>query len=291
MKKYYKLTELDKAFAISIDDAHYLNSETDVSFCLYCKTSDIILGGYKESKFFGFGKATYSGLIKLTKAQQTIIFESKKLSLTKSTLLQKDKVTNYSSGYPYSLKLPNKMFEGWLAAPLEKIPLTTIPFYFQPEQRQSMLKQFCKGIFDISDNKEKLIEKASAVFDPSQPVPDELFPTSKTFTFDDICIEPDELKKAKHYLFGNKEESASNTKLRPIDAMLINMLNEFPNDRPSKIWERIKEDLNNEPRKFDTDEIIDELGDDTLYWFDSSAEIQQMKKKSFYNLIKKLRIN
>ena len=289
MKKYYKLTELDKAFAISIDDIYYLSSETDVSFCLYCRTSDIILGGYKDSKFFCFGKATYSGLIKLTKAQQTTIFESKKLSLIKSTILQKDKVAGYDSEYPFTIELPNKMFKGWLAAPFEKIPLVTIPFYFQPEQRQSMLKQFCKGIFDISDNKEKLIEKASAVFDPSQPVPDELFPTSKIFTFDDICIEPDELERAKHYLFGNKEESASNTKLRPIDTMLINMLIEFPNDRPSKIWERLKDDLRNEPRKFDTDEIVDEVGKDTLYWFDDSAEIQQIKRKSFYNLVSRLK--
>ena len=289
MKKYYRLTELDKAFDISVDDTHYLNSETDISFCLYCKTSDIILGGYKESKFFGFGKATYSGLIKLTKPQQTTIFESKKLSLVKSTILQKDKLTGYDSEYPFTVELPNKIFEGWLSAPFEKIPLVTIPFYFQPEQRQSMLKQFCKGIFDISDNKEKLIEKASAVFDPSQPVPDELFPTSKIFTFDDICIEPDELERAKHYLFGNKEESASNTKLRPIDTMLINMLIEFPNDRPSKIWERLKDDLRNEPRKFDTDEIVDEVGKDTLYWFDDSAEIQQIKRKSFYNLVSRLK--
>ncbi|WP_304636834.1 MULTISPECIES: hypothetical protein [Pseudoalteromonas] len=291
MKKYYRLSELDKAFGISVDDAHYLNSETDVSFCLYCKTSEIILGGYRESKFFGFGKATYSGLIKLTKAQQTTIFESKKLSLTKSTLLQKDKITNYNSGYPYSIELPNKMFEGWLAAPLEKIQLITIPFYFQPEQRQSMLKQFCKGIFDISENKEKLREKASAIFDPSQPIPAELFPTSKAFTFDDVCIEPDELEKAKRYLFGNKDESTSNTNLRPIDAMLINMLNEFPNDRPSQIWEKLKNDITNDPRSFDTDEIIDEIGEDTMYWYDSRAELQQMKKKSFYNLIKKLKIN
>ncbi|MBH0010642.1 hypothetical protein I6F66_00915 [Pseudoalteromonas sp. NZS100_1] len=289
MKKYYRLTELDKAFDISVDDTHYLNSETDISFCLYCKTSDIILGGYKESKFFGFGKATYSGLIKLTKPQQTTIFESKKLSLVKSTILQKDKLTGYDSEYPFTVELPNKIFEGWLSAAFEKVPLATIPFYFQPEQRQSMLKQFCKGIFDISDNKEKLIEKASAVFDPSQPVPDELFPTSKIFTFDDICIEPDELERAKHYLFGNKEESASNTKLRPIDTMLINMLIEFPNDRPSKIWERLKDDLRNEPRKFDTDEIVDEVGKDTLYWFDDSAEIQQIKRKSFYNLVSRLK--
>ena len=52
-----------------------------------------------------------------------------------------------------------------------------------------------------------------------------------------------------------------------------------------------KNDITNDPRSFDTDEIIDEIGEDTLYWYNSGAELQQMKKKSFYNLIKKLKIN
>mgnify|MGYP000657107989 CR=1 FL=1 len=291
MKKYYKLTELDKAFGISIDDAHYLNSETDISFCLYCKTSDVILGGYRKGKFVGFGCASYSGLISLEKAQQTELFENKKVSIKGSVILQKDKISGYTPDYPFAVKVPNPVIIEWLSAPYADIPFQQLPYIFKPVQCKSMPKQIIKTFYELGAKNEESLSKLPEKFDPRKPLEDELFKSSKTFTFDDVCIEPNELEKAKHYLFGNKEVSASNTNLRLIDAMLINMLNKFPNDKPSKIWERLKEDLNNEPRKFDTDEIIDELGDDTLYWFDSSAEIQQMKKKSFYNLIKKLKIN
>lgn len=65
MKKYYRLSELEKTFGISVDDAHYLNSETDVSFCVFCPISDVILGGYRKGKFVGFSCASYSGLISL----------------------------------------------------------------------------------------------------------------------------------------------------------------------------------------------------------------------------------
>ncbi|WP_105175255.1 hypothetical protein [Pseudoalteromonas sp. T1lg122] len=81
MKKYYRLSELEKAFGISFDDAHYLNSETDVSFCIFCPTSDVTLGDYRKGKFVGFGCALYSGLISLDKSQQTELFENKKVSL------------------------------------------------------------------------------------------------------------------------------------------------------------------------------------------------------------------
>ena len=49
MKKYYRLSELDTAFGISVGDAYYLNSETDVSFCVFCSTSDVVLGAIEKA--------------------------------------------------------------------------------------------------------------------------------------------------------------------------------------------------------------------------------------------------
>jgi len=291
LKKYYRLTELDKAFGISVDDAHYLNSETDVSFCVFCPTSDVILGGYRKGKFVGFGCASYSGLISLEKAQQTELFENKKVNLKGSVILQKDKISGYTPDYPFTVKVPNPVIIEWLSAPYDDIPFQHLPYIFKPEQCKSMPKQIIKTLYELGAKNEESLSKLPEKLDPRKPLVDELFKSSKAFTFDDVCIEPDELEKAKRYLFGNKEESTSNTNLRLIDAMLINMLNEFPNDRPSQIWEKLKNDITNDPRSFDTDEIIDEIGEDTLYWYNSSAELQKMKKKSFYNLIKKLKIN
>jgi hypothetical protein len=95
LKKYYRLSELQDAFGIPIADVHYLNAETDISFCLFCKTADVIIGGWKNGAFFGAGKADYSGLISITKQQQIKLFETEKVSITNGLLLQKDKIARY----------------------------------------------------------------------------------------------------------------------------------------------------------------------------------------------------
>ncbi|MBS3798771.1 hypothetical protein [Pseudoalteromonas sp. BDTF-M6] len=290
MKSYYRLSELDKAFGISIDDAYYLNAETDVSFCVFCKTSDVILGGYRKDKFVGFGCASYSGLISLNKEQQTKLFESKEVSLAKSVLLQKEKVTNYTPDYPFTVGVPNPIIQEWLDAPFNEIPFEQIPFSFMPQQRKSRLKKFVKNIYEATGKNEESISKLPEKFDPRNPIKDELFRSHSAFVFDDLCITAEELEKAKNYLFKSSKQ-LNTAKMRPIDLLFSNMLIQFPNSKPSQLWDKLRDDINNEPREFDTDEIIDEVGEETLYWFDSHAEPQQMKKKSFYNLIKKLKIN
>jgi hypothetical protein len=288
LKKYYKLTELDKAFGISVDDAHYLNSETDVSFCVFCSTSDVILGGYRKGKFVGLGCASYSGLVSLEKAQQTKLFENKEVSLKGSVILQKDKVSGYTPAYPFTVKVPNPIITEWLSAPFAEIPFLQLPYIFKPEQRENMLKQAIKIFNGLGGENIDSLSKLPEKLDPRKPVVDELFSSSKIFKFDDLCITSNELEKAKSYLFKTPEQDTT-SKLRPIDILLTNMIAQFPVLKPSQIWEKLKSDLANDPRAFDTDEIIDELGDDALYWFDHNAEIQQMKKKSFYNLVSRLK--
>ena len=78
MKKYYWISELKELFDLSMLDLEYLNAETNISFCLYCKTANVILGGWKDGKFNEAGIASYSGLISLTKEQQTELFEKRK---------------------------------------------------------------------------------------------------------------------------------------------------------------------------------------------------------------------
>lgn len=290
MKKYYRLSELEKAFGISVDDAYYLNSETDISFCVFCPTSDVILGGYRKGKFVGFGCASYSGLIALEKAQQTELFENKKVNLKGSVILQKDKISDYTPDYPFTVKVPNPVIIEWLSAPYADIPFQQLPYIFKPDQRKSMPKQIIKTFYELGAKNDDSLSKLPEKFDPRKPLEDELFKSSKTFKFDDICITSSELEKAKAYLFKTPEQDAT-LNMRPIDILLTNIIAQFPTLKPSQIWEKLKSDITNDPRSFDTDEIIDEIGEDTMYWYDSRAELQQMKKKSFYNLIKKLKMN
>lgn len=296
MKAYYRLSELNETCGLSDADIQYLNTDTEVSFCLYCKSTYVLIGGWVKGKFSCFGKAKYAGLISMTQNQQIELFENSKIYVGSSTILQQNKIAHYSTVYPFTVEMPNTVIEKWLATPFDKIPFEYMPFYFYPQERTSMLKEFenmCKGIASSRDT--------STPYEPPKPIKKELFHHSQSFKLDDACITSDELKKANSYfsrnIMSNLEEDDEPKQLvnstqknsRPIDLLLQTMLKQYPDAQANQVWNKLGEDILNEPRLFDTDEIIDEIGNDILYWFDSRSELKQMKKKSFYNLIRELK--
>ncbi|WP_394129659.1 hypothetical protein [Shewanella maritima] len=295
MKAYYRLSELNETCGLSDADIQYLSTDTEVSFCLYCQSTDVLIGGWVKGKFSCFGQAKYAGLISMTKNQQTELFEKSKIYVGSSTILQQNKISHYSTDYPFTVEVPNTVIEKWLATPFDKIPFEYMPFYFYPQERTSMLKEFenmCKGVASSRDT--------STPCEPPKPLKKELFHHSQSFTLDDACITSEELKKANSYFSRNirnnleddePKQLANSTQKnsRPIDLLLQTMLEQYPDEQASQIWNRLGEDILNDPRQFDTDEIIDEIGNDILYWFDIKSELKQMKKKSFYNLIRELK--
>ncbi|RTR40990.1 hypothetical protein EKG38_03515 [Shewanella canadensis] len=295
MKAYYRLSELNETCGLSDADIQYLNTDTEVSFCLYCKSTDVLIGGWVKGKFSCFGQAKYAGLISMTKNQQTELFEKSKIYVGSSTILQQNKISHYSTDYPFTVEMPNTVIEKWLATPFDKIPFEFMPFYFYPQERTSMLKEFenmCKGVASSMDT--------STPYEPPKPLKKELFHHSHSFTLDDACITSEELKKANSYfsrnILSNLEDdepkqlvNSTQKNSRPIDLLLQTMLKQYPDEQANQIWNKLGEDILNEPRLFDTDEIIDEIGSDTLYWYDIKSDLKQMKKKSFYNLIRELK--
>ncbi|WP_282166615.1 hypothetical protein [Shewanella japonica] len=294
MKTYYRLSELNETCGLSDADIQYLNTDTEVSFCLYCKSTYVLIGGWVKGKFSCFGQAKYAGLISMTKNQQTELFEKNKVTIGSSTILQKNKIAHYSTEYPFIVELPNSVIEKWLGISFDKIPFEYMPFYFYPEQRTSMLKEFenmCKDIAIRADR--------TTPYEPPESLKEELFHHRKSFTLEEACITAGELRKANSYFSHNilskietddpKKVTKSNKKNRPIDLLLKTMLKQYPDEQANVIWNMLGEDIMRDSRLFDTEEIIDEIGSDTLYWFDTRADLNQMKKKSFYNLIRELK--
>jgi hypothetical protein len=107
LKKYYRLTELTESFSFSQSDIDYLAFESDIQFCIFCKTTNVIVGGWRKGKFIGYGKASYNGLISINPAQKATLFEKRKLGLTQSNILQRDKVLGYQTAYPFRVTAPN----------------------------------------------------------------------------------------------------------------------------------------------------------------------------------------
>ena len=106
----------------------------------------------------------------------------------------------------------------------------------------------------------------------------------------DSCVLHDDLVQLN--IIQQKLPNNSNAQSkRPIDTLLINILEQFPKDKPAELWNKLQADISKATRLLDTDEIIDEVGEKELFWYDLEGEPQPLKRKSFYNLIRKLKNN
>jgi len=268
---------------MSESDLKYLNAETDVSFCLFCKTNDVVLGGYKKDKFVGFGQAKYSGLISLTKNQQISLFEKEKVKIPTSKILQKDKITQYSPVYPFTVEMPNTVFSEWWTAAFESIPYETIHFCFKPDERKSMIKATKRLFNQLSAI--QLMESGSkistALVDNSKHIENELFYKWNSFTVSDICIIASELEKAQMYLTGNVDLKETPL-IKPVTQMrnptveresdfnsLLTRIISYDRYISAKsVWSILEGEvkLQANERKFDQYNILKRIIADELFW-------------------------
>lgn len=287
-----------------MSDLNYLCSETDVSFCLFCKTSDVLIGGWKEGRFSATGKASYSGLISLTKTQQTEVFEKHKVRLAQSQILQTEKIRNYSVDYPFVVATPNAVIESWLSIPIEKVDWKTIPFLFYPEERQSAVK-LVNGFLEHWAAKDEVVEGSiKACANPLLTVDKELFHNRRSFSLDDVCICSDELAKAKKYLqtvtvdekqVPNKSSDFKSTIVRTDDFndLLIEIIKSYPDLKAKEYWRVIEKEAS-EPeglRSLDRYNLLDSISeDDAIKWRDRKGKPRNtISFGSFSNRISKMK--
>jgi hypothetical protein len=121
----------------------------------------------------------------------------------------------------------------------------------------------------------------------------------KTVTLDDLLI-PADVTKYFDAVFEMENEASTKSSpqsslqsipTRGIDILISKVLDVIPEAKPSVIWNVLAQDITQKLRVYDTDEIIEEVGEKALYWTDIDGEAKSLKKKSFYNLINKLKIN
>lgn len=292
MKKYYRLAELKESFGFSLSDINYLVAESNVQFCLYCKTSEVVIGGWREGKFIAFGKADYSGLILINATEQTELFEKNKLSITQGKLLQKDKLLGYNQCYPFNVVTPNTVIEEWKARPLDEIEWLQLPFRFYPEERKSNIKMF-EGLVEqlgaIAEIKNTKTYSHETFPNPLITVKKELFFHWKHFNLDDVCILSDEVKKAQQFM-SITESSVNNTtpiELAPSELkqeiktrtddfndLLIEIIKAKPKKTAKEYWRIIEEESSELEgcRIFDKNNLIRSISEnDAIEWIDKKS--------------------
>jgi hypothetical protein len=67
------------------------------------------------------------------------------------------------------------------------------------------------------------------------------------------------------------------------------MIQLYPDYKSTQIWNMLKHDCSLPNRVYDTDEILEEVNSTELIWTNRKGERTNLMKKSFFNLLKKIK--
>lgn len=214
-----------------------------------------------------------------------------------------------STEYPFTVSLPNTVLDGWDASISKKYQIADFIFYVGLKESVStpdLIKAALERLDELHpDNVAKGKEGTELRIKLEQRR--SISEGETTIYEHQLHISLSELRKAKQLVENRvlallpieqrttQTETLSETIIkepkRPIDKLLTRMLIDFPNEKPSSIWRMLQKDIVLKERLYDTDEILDEVGKDELYWFKESGEVESLKQKSFYNLMKNIKSN
>jgi len=312
-KEYYRFDELEKRFNLTFSDLQYLVENSKIDLVFHIEQNKFIIGGWIQDKgFVGYSSSSYRGLVKITHNEQLELIAKNKINSKYFSLLNKESINNHNFDYPFETPTPHDFLFAWKPKVISEIKWDAIPAKLFPEEREHILRSIRDMFHETFDDLEiKTSTKPKSNSDFMAKIPQVQFYTGGiNFTLNDICLLHSDLvklgvckstettviedtKQAESSLLqtDNPPKNRIKSNHRLIDVLLLNMLEVFPKDKPAVTWDRLKNDLKNEPRQFDTDEILDEVGEKELYWYDIDAGLQSLKRKSFYNLINKLKIN
>jgi hypothetical protein len=285
-KDYYRLSELSSKAEFSVEDYKYFieNHKETLYFRLHDQpivlieelmTSDLksdegdlddlteiahILDN-SQTEYRGLCVGRYTGLVRLSNKDKKTLLRENVVNTYQIVIDDIKGIKSQVENYPFNTKLPNEYIFDWG----ELCPEDTLGL---------------KAMAVSKDSGELSISLKTVTLD------DLLIPAEVTEYFDKV-FEPenDDITKS------SPQSSLQSIPIRGIDILISKMLDVIPEAKPSVIWNLLAQDITQTLRVYDTDEIIEEVGEKVLYWTDIDGEEKSLKKKSFYQLFKKLNEN
>jgi hypothetical protein len=214
-----------------------------------------------KTEYRGWSVGRYSGLVRLSKQDKNTLLRENVVKIYQIVIDDIKGIKSQVDKYPFKTTLPNEYLSEWVGLNLKD-------------------KYGLKAIIVSNDSGELSISLKTVTFD------DLLIPAEVTKYFDKVFeLENDDITKSRH------QSSLQSIPTRGIDILISKMLDVIPEAKPSVIWNLLAQDITQTLRVYDTDEIIEEVGEKVLYWTDIDGEEKSLKKKSFYQLFKKLNEN
>lgn len=284
---YYRLEEL-QAMGITEGKLRYLLEQEQVTPAFFMHNERFIIGGYLSNKFVGFAVADYSGLVTIHKQLIPELLTKGKVSVKQVLLMQKERIRVLATEYPFQVKMPNSYIDGWKPNDLTKLVWLAYPALFMPTENTGVLHQLSDMLQSFGSSTGNKVDYSRFVDGMPKT---ELVVLKTTLSFFDICL-PKNISPSFHYRTPNEQHvNKSEKRVREIDEVVLNVLSETPHCKSSSLWSLLKNEVSSKNRLYDLHEVIDEVGMTELIWSDRAGNPQTIQKKSFYNLVKKLRNN
>jgi hypothetical protein len=282
---YYRLDEL-QAMGITEGKLRYLIEQEQVTPEFFMHNERFIIGGYLGNKFIGFAVADYSGLATIHKQLIPELLTKGKVSVKQLLLLQKERIRVIATAYPFQVTMPNRYIESWQSTDLSKLDWQVYPALFMPTENVGVLYQIAdmlRGFGGSTGN------KVDYRFTDGTPKT-ELVVLDKELRFANLCLQAADVRPKSLSSVTQHSKDNSTAEIKDISSLILHVMTKLPNHRPAEIWQVLKADHLRETRVYDTDELLEEVGEYELIWTDIYGSPRTLQKRSFFNLFKKLKL-
>lgn len=284
---YYRLDELP-AMGITEGKLRYLLEQQQVTPAFFMHNERFIIGGYLSNKFVGFAVADYSGLVTIHKQLIPELLTKGKVSVKQVLLIQKECIRIIATTYPFQVKMPNRYIESWQPNDLTKLDWQAYPALFMPTENTGVLHQFADMLQSFGSSTGNKVDYSRFVDGTPKT---ELVVLDKELRFADVCLQAADVRPKSPSDYTQHSEDRTTGEIKDIASLLLHVMTKLPNHRPTEIWQVLKADHLRETRVYDTEELLEEVGDYELIWTDIYGSPRSLQKRSFFNLFKKIRMS
>jgi hypothetical protein len=285
--EYYRLGSAARKLHLSVDELWDFAEQGKLTFSAYVPKQ---VGTICNQELYGLGIGTLSGYTTIPKWAFNSLYQRKTIWIEQIAIEESHQIFINSHDNPFKSDFPNKYLNGWIVDQNEKFQSQNGFFWVGLKEANNGADFFSAFQFMIdqpqaikeSEGRLKLIEKQLLA--------------SKQLETANIEISTDDLRVSETCLVELKEilrmsDVDTDEGKRGFDKLIVRMMKQFPDHKPSQLWRMLKADSMRAVRLYDTDEILDEVGTDELIWSNRHGKPSTLKKKSYYNLIDRLLID
>lgn len=284
---YYRLDELP-AMGITEGKLRYLLEQQQVTPAFVMHNERFIIGGYLSNKFVGFAVADYSGLVTIHKQLIPELLTKGKVSVKQVLLMQKERIRILATEYPFQVGMPNRYIESWQPTDLTKLDWQAYPALFMPSENVGVLHQLVDMLQGFGGSTGNKVDYSR--FTDGTPTT-ELVVLDKELRFADVCLQAADVQPKNPNSCTHHGGDIAAGEIKDIGSLIFYVMTKLPNHRPAEIWQVLKADHLREHRVYDTEELLEEVGDYELIWTDIYGSPRTLQKRSFFNLFKKLKMS